>query len=61
MSQVVKNTLVFAALLAGAAVVYAAVGKPRDTEWFVFFSFMVLVYGLINFVRWRRAQLDSPE
>ena len=58
MSQVVKNTLVLATLLAIAAVAHAEVGEPRDAEWFAFFSLMVLVFGLINFLRWRRAQLD---
>ena len=60
MSQAVKHTLVLAALLAIAAVVYAAVGEPRDTEWFVFFGLMVLMFGLINVVRRRRAQLNPP-
>jgi len=58
MSQVFKSTLVFAALIGVAAVLYAVVGEPRDLEWFVFFGVMVLMFGLIGVWRWRRAQLD---
>ena len=56
MSRVVKKTLAMATVVGIAAVLYAAVGKPRDTEWFVFFGLMIMLFGLINWSRWRRSQ-----